>query len=387
MEPSEIKNLSAELLGMLVQGTIALDTIQGIELGFFDWISDKRAITARELSVQMGYDITKVERWLRFAVANGYLSRSPEGYTLTTKGTLLRRGTPTPDLLGLHHLFSYFTRAVQHSKDAYLKGVGLDSITQGKISRDYIPRVASHLSRTSAEFFKWSGLSPGHTILDLGCGDGSVLRETVRSCPGISATGVDINIHTLELGKRKNSDTGLQDQIELQVGDVTDLSRFKNDNFDWVYAINVFHFLPFNKREHFLREMIRISRYGVFFNQVILNNLQTISVDVLLSTLFTDYTGFFANNEADELIQTAGIKHCAFLPIIQGESRMVVLITAKNDAPLGRVPGLTDKNRQALISAKLETTKDLLTADPAALATLGIDVKAARSAAIKLLFP
>ncbi len=387
MDQNELKKYSGELMAMLVQGTIALDTIQGIELGFFDWIPDKKSITAQELAVQMGYDISKVERWIRFAVTNGYLSSSDHGYMLTAKGALLRRGTPAPDLLGLHHLFSYFTRAVQSSKEAYQKGVGLDSITQGKISRDYIPRVASQLSRAAAEFFKWSGLSTGHTILDLGCGDGSVLRETSHSCPGISATGIDINIHTLELGKRKNIDAGLQDQIDLQVGDVTDLHRFKDGAFDWVYAINVFHFLPLNKRDKFLREMIRISRYGVFFNQLIINTLQTIAVDVLLSTLFTDYTGFFSETEADDLIRNVGIKHYYFLPIIQGESRLVVMYTSKNDAPISRLSALSDTDKWKLSNENINTTKDLLTAEPATLIKLGLDAKTLREAAIKLLYP
>ena len=318
LDPSDIKKYSSELLSMLVQGSLALNTVQGIELGFFDWIPEKTPVSAQHLSVQMGYDISKVERWLRFGHANQYLMKTEEGYTLTPKGALLRRGTPVPDLLGLHHLFSYFTRAVQNSKEAYQKGVGLDSITQGKISRDYVPRVASHLSKSAAQFFKWSGLSTGHTLLDLGCGDGSVLRETVQTCPGISATGTDINMHTLELAKRKNNDAGLQDQIELQVSDVTDLARFKDGAFDWVNAINVFHFLPVNRRERFLEDMIRISRYGIFFNQVIANSIQTIATDVLLATLFTDYTGFFGENEADEIIRKTGIKYYYFLPHYPG---------------------------------------------------------------------
>ena len=387
MDPNEVKKYSSELLAMLIQGTVALDTIQGIELGLFDWISDTKAITPQELSVQMGYDLAKVERWMRFALSNGYLAKTNGGYILTSKGALLRRGTPAPDLLGLHHLFSYFTRAVQYSKEAFQKGVGLDSITQGKISRDYIPKVASQLSKAAADFFRWSGLSTGHTILDLGCGDSSVLRETAKTCPGISATGVDINIHTLELGKRKNTDAGLQDQIELQVGDVTDLSRFRDGAFDWVYAINVFHFLPLNKREKFLSEMIRISRYGIFFNQLIVNAIQTIAVDVLLSTLFTDYTGFFTEAEADELIARSGLTHYYFLPIIQNESRLVVMYTSKNNPPLSRIPGMSDADKLKLSNENLNTAKDLLTTSPGALTKLGLDVNALRTAAIKLLFP
>ncbi len=388
MDASDIKKYSAELITMLTHATAALTTIQGIEIGFFDWIPVGKPISAQELSGQMGYDISRVERWLRFGVANGYLNKNNGGYTLTAKGCLLRRGTPLPDLLGLHHMVGYFTKAVQYSKDAYQKGVGLDSITQGKISRDYIPRVAAQLSKASAEFFKWSGLSTGHTILDLGCGDGSVLRETTRTCPGISATGIDINIHTLELGKRKNVEAGLQDQIDLRVGDVTDLSGFKDGAFDWIYAINVFHFLPVNKREKFLKEMIRISRYGVFFNQVITNNIGTNAVDVLLSTLFTDFTGFFTSEEdADALIRSVKITHYTFMPIIQGESRLVVMFTSKNDVPLGRVPGLNGSDKEKIGAANIKTAKDLLVADPAGLAKLGLDADPVRKAAIKILFP
>ena len=388
MDQEDIKKNSTELMHMLIQGTVALSTIQGVELGFFDWIPLDKAVSAQELSGQMGFDISKVERWLRFAAANGYVTRTDAGYTLTAKGSLIRQGTPTPDLLGLHHMFSYLTKAVQYSREAYQKCVGLDSITQGKISRDYIPKVASQLSRTAAEFFKWSGLSMGHTILDLGCGDGSVLRETVKVCPGISAKGIDLNIHTLELAKKKNSDAGLQDQIDLQVGDVTDLSRIKDGAVDWVYAINVFHFLPVNKREQLIREMIRVSRYGVFFNQVTANNIQTLAVDVLCATLFSDYTGFFTGAEADEMISHIGnIKHISFLPIIQGESRLVVLYTSKNDVPLSRIGAVTETSLAKLSTAGIHTAKDLLSAGIESTARLGIDANVLRKAAIKTLFP
>ncbi len=387
MDANEIKAYAAELKSTLTHATAALTTIQGIELGFFDWIPPNKPVTAQELSGQLGYDIIKVERWLRFAVIAGYLTRSGEGYVLSGKGLLLRRGTPVPDLLGLHHMVGYFTRAISSSKDAYQKGVGLDSITQGKISRDYIPRVASQLSRTAAAFFQSCGVSTGHTILDLGCGDASVLRETVKACPGVSATGVDINVHTIEMGKRMNTEAGLQDQIDLQVGDVTELSRFSDGAFDWVYAINVFHFLPVFKRETFLREMIRISRYGIFTNQVITNNIATLSTDVLLSTLFTDFTGFFSEADADVLIASIGSRHYRFLPIIQGESRLFVLFTSRNDVPLKRVSDISERDAAALETAGIATAKDLLAAEQQAIEKSGVDVEAGRRAAIRILFP
>ncbi len=171
------------------------------------------------------------------------------------------------------------------------------------------------------------------------------------------------------------------------MGDVTDLSRIKDGAVDWVYAINVFHFLPVNKREQLIREMIRISRYGVFFNQVTANNIQTLAVDVLCATLFTDYTGFFIGTEADGMINRIGIKHISFLPIIQGESRLVVLYTSKNDVPLSRIGAVTEASLAKLSSANIHTAKDLLSAAIESVSHPGIDVNVLRKAAIKTLFP
>ena len=39
--------------------------VQGIELAYFDWIPLNKPITAHQLSGQLRYDITTVERWLR----------------------------------------------------------------------------------------------------------------------------------------------------------------------------------------------------------------------------------------------------------------------------------------------------------------------------------
>lgn len=383
----EINKHSTELMSALIQGVIGIATIQGVELGFFDWIPAGKPITSRELAGQLGYDIGRVERWLRFAAAYGLIDETDGGYRLNAKGALLRRGTPLPDLLGQHHLFGYFARAVQNSKEAYQKGTGLDSVSRGRISREHLPRIASHLLKAASEFFTWSGLSPGNTVLDLSCGDGSVLRETVLKCPGISATGIDISVHTLEQGKRKNAELGLQDQIDLQTGDLTDLSRFRDNAFDWVYGINVFHFLPVNKRESVLKDMIRISRYGIFFNQVIMKSIQTMTVDVLMATLFSDHTGYFTESEADAVIKSAGNRHYACSPDLQDESRLVCMYTIRNDIPLSRIHGIESAERSTLESMHVQTAKDALTADMSALTQQGLDAEKIRKAVIRTLFP
>ena len=209
----------------------------------------------------------------------------------------------------------------------------------------------------------------------------------MKSVLGGNQLRIDVAFLPAELGKRRNSEAGLQDQIDLQVGDVTDMSRFRDNAFDWVYAFNVFHFLPVVKREKFIRDMIRISRYGIFFNQVIANNIQTISVDVLLATLFTDFTGFFSETEADDIIRNVSSQHHTFMPIIQGESRLVAMYTSTNDMPLNRITGIPDAHRTKLHTANIQTAKDLLTSAPAALAALGLDSEVLRRPVIKALFP
>lgn len=166
-----------------------------------------------------------------------------------------------------------------------------------------------------------------------------------------------------------------------------DLSGIKTGSFDWVEAINIFHWLPVNKREKFVHEMIRISRYGVFFNQVITNNLGTFAADVLFSTLFTDWTGFFSEIEADELLKSMNIKHYTFFPMIQGESRLGVMYTSKNDVPISRIPELSASQRDVLTKNNVHTAKDFLTAGTTVYADLGADADKLRASAVKLLFP
>lgn len=340
MDANQTQKNAAELTSMLIHATETLATIQGLEVGFFERMSENQPITLQGLSGQMGYDIRLVERWLRFGVAAGYVSATTAGYTLTPKGMLLRNGSPMPDLLGLHHLMGYFMNVLPYSKDAYRTGVGFDSITQGVISKEFIPRVFSPLAKTLAPYFKRAGLSNGHSVLDLGCGDGAMLREIVNICAGASATGIDINPHTIELGKKINREAGLQDQIKLRVGDIMDLNKISDQAFDWVCAINVLHFIPISQRGHFLREMARISRYGVFLNLFTTSNLGVCAGDVLLSTLFTDFTGFLDDDEAEELIRKTGVHQYAFLPILRGGSRLAILLTDADAALASRIQEL-----------------------------------------------
>jgi hypothetical protein len=63
------------------------------------------------------------------------------------------------------------------------------------------------------------------------------------------------------------------------------------------------------------------------------------------------------------------------------------MYTSKNDAPLSRIPGISDSDRWKLRDQNMNTTKDLLVAEHTTLEKLGCDPVTLRAAAIKLLFP
>jgi hypothetical protein len=57
----------------------------------------------------------------------------------------------------------------------------------GKVGAPYLPI----LGRDSAAFFKLAGLKPGQTLIDLGSGDGRLLRAAAKQ--GIRCIGYEIN--------------------------------------------------------------------------------------------------------------------------------------------------------------------------------------------------
>ena len=61
-------------------------------------------------------------------------------------------------------------------------------------------------------------LEPGQRVLDIGCGWGSFAIHAAR-CHGARVVGVTLSGPQGELARRLVADSGLEDQIEIRVGD------------------------------------------------------------------------------------------------------------------------------------------------------------------------
>jgi SAM-dependent methyltransferase len=77
----------------------------------------------------------------------------------------------------------------------------------------------------------------GKTVLELGCGNGSLLVHLIRWKPS-HVTGVDLGAST-EAARKNLQSTGFQNHSVVQA----DLTTFSSEGFDVVYCIGVLHHL------------------------------------------------------------------------------------------------------------------------------------------------
>ena len=127
---------------------------------------------------------------------------------------------------------------------------GYDS---AQVQQGYANRTAN-----SEAAFLLPRLSPGMTILDCGCGPGSItlgLAEIVS--PG-RAVGVDLEPRMIERAKGIASESGVAN-VEFQVADIYDLP-FPDDEFDAVFSSSVTEHLSDPVRA--LAEVRRVVRPG-----------------------------------------------------------------------------------------------------------------------------
>jgi demethylmenaquinone methyltransferase/2-methoxy-6-polyprenyl-1,4-benzoquinol methylase len=97
-------------------------------------------------------------------------------------------------------------------------------------------------------------------ILDIATGTADFAIETLRAAaPDAIVTGVDISEGMLEVGRRKLQEKGLNNRIQLELGDSENLP-FADDEFDAVTAS--FGVRNFENLEKGLTEMRRVLRPG-----------------------------------------------------------------------------------------------------------------------------
>ncbi|KAL2007698.1 hypothetical protein VTN00DRAFT_7680 [Thermoascus crustaceus] len=101
-------------------------------------------------------------------------------------------------------------------------------------------------------------LRPNMTILDVGCGPGTITVDLARNyVPDGSVTGIECVSDPLIAAREHAASQGVKN-VEFLVGDVLDLHRFKDGSFDVVHAHQVLQHV--SDPVQALREMRRVAK-------------------------------------------------------------------------------------------------------------------------------
>ncbi|AZO04500.1 methyltransferase domain-containing protein [Mesorhizobium sp. M2A.F.Ca.ET.037.01.1.1] len=109
--------------------------------------------------------------------------------------------------------------------------------------------------RLAPKFIDFAGLAPGETILDVGCGTGSLTFELAKSADLAEIQAIDFSPVFVAATKEKNTDP----RITISQADATALP-FADNAFDRALALLVLHFVP--EAGKAVAEMRRVVRPG-----------------------------------------------------------------------------------------------------------------------------
>jgi len=109
-----------------------------------------------------------------------------------------------------------------------------------------------------------SNLKPGQTVLDLGCGTGSMMVQMGKLYPDVKIFGLDPDPHALALAQKKATIEGIN--LSINRG-FSDSLPYPDNSFDKAYSTFMFHHLEsIKQKEKTLAEVKRVlKKNGVFY--------------------------------------------------------------------------------------------------------------------------
>ena len=114
-------------------------------------------------------------------------------------------------------------------------------------------------------FVSQMSLAPGHRLLDIGCGTGTLAVLIKEHHPGVTVVGLDPDPRALARAGRKAERAGVE--VHLDRG-FSDQLPYSDASFDRVCCTGVFSLIPPEEKEATLREVHRVLRPGGSFHLV-----------------------------------------------------------------------------------------------------------------------
>lgn len=114
-------------------------------------------------------------------------------------------------------------------------------------------------AKLKTELIRQAAISPGETVLDVGCGTGRLAMLVKRAHPEIHMVGLDIDEHILGIARRKAGEGGLE--VSFHQGTAS-LLPYPDCSFDRVLSSFVFHHLNSGDKQRAADEAFRVLRPG-----------------------------------------------------------------------------------------------------------------------------
>ncbi|MFN8174856.1 MAG: methyltransferase domain-containing protein [Solirubrobacteraceae bacterium] len=118
-------------------------------------------------------------------------------------------------------------------------------------------RIAETMRDSGEALVGELGITPGLSVLDLGCGDGTTAVPSAQR--GADVLGVDIASNLVAAGNERVRRLGLTN-LSFQEGDASDLGELEDERFDVVMSIFGAMFAP--RPFDVAKEMVRVTRPG-----------------------------------------------------------------------------------------------------------------------------
>src|SRR5689334_10188378 len=134
---------------------------------------------------------------------------------------------------------------------AYLPAAGRDAFLP---LYDPLTRLLG-FTRAIRPLLTQAELAPGLSVLDVGCGTGTLAVLIKKEHAGVGVTGLDPDPKALELAVRKAARAGVDVRFDRGFGGAL---PYGDAAFDRVFSSMMFHHLGKNERTNTLREIRRV---------------------------------------------------------------------------------------------------------------------------------
>ena len=143
----------------------------------------------------------------------------------------------------------------------YLPAAGKDSLLP---LYDVMTRLMG-ADKARLELLERAKIRPGHRVLEVGCGTGSLLIQLKRLCPDTEVVGLDPDPKALARARRKAARAAVSVQLDRGFGDEL---PYAEASFDRVLSSLMFHHVPTEEKGKTLRAIRRVLKPGGEFHML-----------------------------------------------------------------------------------------------------------------------